>query len=1154
MACTYTYEGVEYSKEELIDKLTDVLYKDLGSKNVFRSIKTKSSDIVADTAKMLAQRYTDSKNMIQAVKQGEGTKEEKLKKIAYYKDILDKTSAARKELLELSTDKQIDYILGQANIDAKVVEALLLANDKATFSELRYANDIVETWKNLHRAMGLDTIYDIADPTIRAKAIEINNKYLEYSQRMNQLGKELLRQSGLKDFKITETSFATQWVRELSTAGIPLTNELAKIIKTVNFRINKEHNENYSAIDNKFDLIKDHPLFKQMGWDLFTKTQKDKSGNDVLGLTTKYSQNFFNKLIQASQLRKLEIDKAGGDRNKVKEAWKKYNRWNEENTSPFNAVPFLEMATHTDAERDTEISRMKGLGFNQSEIDSIILESEKLNSRFKYNKDEYESRVLHEAAGDPSVIPTGMTIDEYVKEKVDDYDDLNNPVKYMNQKFTKGTLVTAYAGSRYTYLIPAKEVFGKPSNYYDENFAKIAADPKLYEFYDWFKGFMDENLGWLPEEETDGLQSNFLPIIADRIVKEYGFTQLKESVKGLGDWFMKALTANNYEQQVETAAFSKKERRSFKARFINENVAIEDRSKDLTIMAKMFSDMALIYKHKNAVSAQVDVLNDVIQNTEGTYKMNKVTGIMEAVDRNAVKLKSLADATVKRSFYGLRAEDNLYKSDTLFYSFWELITGGLWRSKKGKQAKILQDEIQKINKDLDDDTLPEADRIKLEIDLEERKAEFYKLGGRKFSLTAAIDSSIKGTRMTALGFAPFSAMRNLLVGKINNNIHATGGRDFSKKDLAYANKTIIQASGKYWSGGKYETRMTKLLFGLMHDSQMAEGEDGMYLKTMVDKHTSIDKLREMLPTAYTWLSSGDYHFKGEMLLACMKHEMIKTSKGDVSFIDVLDENREYNEAEYGPWDEAANGGMSFEDFYTKKMLGFKQLANKLHGATGKDVYVQGKDNAITRLLMLFKSWLPETVGVRFDPKHKDALLDRDEEGYYRTFIKQIRDKKLGIVKMMIQTMFNKDNGITDPMELANFKKATKELQIIVGLLMAYMLLKAMAPDDDEKKKMYNLLVLRQLHDLNRDLLYYSDIHSISDLQSNVFPIIRTALNWEDAIKAVSYHLAGVEKDNGDEMYDDERTALKITKVLPVFSNINKVNYYMKDISSGGRGY
>ena len=1150
MACTYRYEGADYSKEELIDELSRVLYKDLENKNVLRSIKTKSSDVVAETAKMLAQRYTDSKNMIQAIKNSSDSKEEKLKKVAYYKDLMDKTSAARKELLELSTDKQIDYILNQAMIDTKIVE-VLFKSDKVTFSELRYANNVVETWKNLNKAMDLNTIYDIADPVIRARAVEINNKYLEFDQLTRQIGIELLKQSGLKDFKITETSFATQWVRELSTAGIPITNELAKIIKSVNFKINKEHNENYADVDSKFALIKDHPLFKQMGWDLFTKIQKDKNGNDVLGLTTKYSQNFWNKLKQASQLRKIEIEKAGGDKTKVRDAWKRYNTWNEENTSPFNAVPFLEMSKHTDVEREAEVTRMKGLGFNQGEIDSIILESEKLYSRFQSNKEEFESRVLFEAVDSPSVIPTGMSVDDYVKERVIEYDDLNNPVKYMTQKFTKGALVTAYAGSRYTYLIAAKEVFGKPSNYYDENFAKIAADPKLYEFYSWFTGFMKKSLEWLPQEEMEDLQSNFLPVIADRIVKEYGFTALKESVKGLGDWFMKSLTANNYEQQIETAAFSKKERRSFKARFINENVAIEDRSKDLTIMAKMFSDMALIYKHKNAVAAQVDIINDIVQSTEGSFKMNKVTGVMEAVAKNADRVKSLSDATVKRSFYGLAAEDDLYKSDTLFYSFWELITAGMWRSEKGKKAKTIQDEIKRINKELEDDTLSEADRNKLEFDLEERKIDFYKLGGRKFSLTAAIDSTVKTTRMTALGFAPFSAARNLLVGKLNNTMHAAGGRDFNKKDLAWSNKQIIQASGKYWSGGKYETRMTKLLFGLMGDSQMAEGEDGMYLRTMVDKNTTIDKLREMLPSAYTWLSSGDYHFKAEMLMACMKHEMIKTSKGDVAFIDVLDENREYNEAEYGPWDQAANGNMSFEDFYTKKMLGYKQLANKLHGATGKDVYVQGKDNAITRLLMLFKSWLPETVGVRFDPKHKDALLDRDEEGYYRTFIKQIRDKKFGVVKMMIQTMFNKDNGITDPMELANFKKAVKELQIIVSLLMAYMLLKALAPDDDEKKKIYNLLLLRQLHDLNRDLLYYSDVHSISDLQTNVFPIIRTALNWEEAIKSVGYHIAGVENDEGDEMYDSERTALKITKVLPVFSNINKVNYYMKDISSGG---
>lgn len=1153
MACTYTYEGVEYTKDELIEELSRVLYKDLDNKNIFRSIKTKSSDIVSETSRMLSQRYIDAKNMLQAIKTGTDTKEEKLRKSAYYKNIMEKTNAARKELLQLSTDKQLDYILNQASIDAKIVETLF-SSDKVTFSELRFAVNVVDTWSNLDRALGIDTVYDIKNPEIKAKAVDINTKYIEYGERIRQIGIELIKQSGLTDFKLSETSLATDWTRELSTAGIPLTNELAKIIKTVNFRINKEHTDNYNIIDNKFEVIKNHPLFKQMGWDLFIKTQKDRNGNDVLALTTKYSQTFWNNLKNASRLRKIEIEKADGNKDKIKAAWKKYNQWNEENTIPFNAVPFIEMAKYTDAQREAEVARMKNLGFNEGEINSIIVESQMLYDKFQQNKSEYESRIMLEAVDEPSLIPTGMSIDDYVKEKVDEYDNLNNPVKYITQKFTKGELVTAYGGARYSYLIAAKELHGAPSGYYDENFSKITADPKLYEFYDWFTGFMKESLGWLPQEEIEELQSNFLPVIADRVVKEYGFTALKESVKGLGDWFMKSLTAHNYDQKIETAAFSKKERRSFKARFIDENVAVADRSKDLVLMAKLFSDMALVYKHKNAVSAQVDVINDVLQSTEGSYKLNKVTGVMEAVDKNASRLKSLADATVKRSFYGIAAEDELPKSDKLFYDWKELASFGLWKSEKSKKAKLLSDEMKDINKKLEDDTLPEDEREKLELQLENSKSEFYKLGGRRLSLTKAIDSSISATRTTALGFAPFSAIRNLLVGKINNNVHATGGRDFSKKDLAWANKTLIQATGKYWSGGKYETKMTKLLYGLMADSQMAEGEDGMYLQTMVDKNTSLDKLREMLPKAFTWLSSGDYHFKAEMLLASMKHEMIKTSKGDVSFIDVLTEGREYNEEEYGPWNADANEGLSFEDFYTKKMLAYKQLANKLHGATGKDIYIKGKDNAIGRMVLLFKSWLPETVGVRFDPKHKDALLDRDEEGYYRTFGRKLVEKKFGIIKMMVQTVFNKDNGITDPMELANFKKAVKELQVIVSLMMAYMILKALAPDDDEKKKLYNLLVLRQLHDLNRDLLYYSDIHSISDLQSNVFPVVRTALNWEAAIKASIYYAAGAENKDGEEMYDAERTALKITKVLPVFSNINRVNYYMKDIAEGARGF
>ncbi len=1161
MACLYTYKGKQYTEDELIATLASDLFDNVSADSILRSIsvrKPKTSDITSETLLMYNQRITDAKNMIQAVRNSNDSKEEKLKKTAFYKNLMQKTLAARKEFVESTMDKKSDFIINQAMADSKIVETLY-KSDRLSFSELQFANSVVEAWENINLAFGVETEYDIADDDLRNKVTDVLNIYRPLSERTRQIAIRLISQS-LRGGKVNEkeisrivdTSTATLYTRELSTAGIPLSNKLAYIIKEVNFIINKEHNDNHNTIDKKYDALKNNATFKSMGWDLFVKTQKDKSGNETFGLVTRYSQNFWDTMRLVNKNRRDKIEKANGDKKLIKQAWKDYNDWTERNTVAFNAVPFLEMEKHTDAQRDAEVARMKSLGFQESEINDIIAESQKMYEKFQNNKEFYESSLLLEIADNPSIIPSTMTEDEYVKQKLEEYDDLNNPIKYLNQKFTKGSIVTAYGGSRYSYLIAAKEIDGKPTNYYDENFAKIVSDPELYDFYSWFVGMMKQNLSWLPQEEIEDLQSNFIPVIADRLAKEYGF-QLKESVKGLGDWFMKLLTDNNYDQKVEKAAYSKKERRAFRSKFIKEDVKIEDRSKDLVHIAKLFSDMALIYKHKNSIKAEVDTINEVLQETKGTYAKNKRLGLYEYTEKDAKNIKTLADFTVRKSFYGIKSEDELWKSDTLFYDWKEIASLGIWKSQKSKDAKKLLDELKQIVNELDTNTnLTEKEIKALEEKYEEKKAQYYKLGGRSLSLTKAIDSSISGTRMTALGFAPFSAIRNILVGKTNNRIHARSGRDYSKADLIWANKNLISSTAKYWSAGKYETALTKTLFGLMADSQLAEGEDGMYLRTMVEKNTTLDKFREMLPKAYTWLSSGDYHFKAEMLLASMKHDKVYTSKGEFSFIDVLNEDRTLKD-DVGEWDVEKNGGKTFEEFYRDKLLKYKQLANKLHGATGKDVNLYGKDTAIGRVLFLFKSWLPETVGVRFDPRHRDAILDRDEEGYYRTFLRIVAEKRLGVFKTILQTMFNKDNGLTDELDLANFKKAVYELQYITAVLMLYMLAKAMTPDDDKDKKMYNLLVTRQLNDFWRDLTYYSNINSLGDLQREVFPVIRTFRNWGSAAKAVTYHGLGVQNDQGEDMYDNERTLLKITKVLPVFSNINRVNYYMKAVNSSGMG-
>lgn len=1149
MACKYTYNGKEYTKEELIDHISTGQFSQRPTeifKSVATSKKQKQSNIVKDTLTVLYQRKKQAEDVIQAIKNSNDPKNVQLEKTTYYRNIIKRTNDSIKALMETNADKQLDFIMDQAAIDAELVRAMYTSRSM-TFNELQFANMIVETWKNLPEAMGISDIFDRKlDPQISDRLQRIEAEYAILNRRSSAVAVELIKEaSGGKlsedDItKLVDTTVLTEWTRELSTAGVALSNHLAYIMKEVNLRINQEHNKNYALIDRMTAGIKD--------FSLFIKKQKNRSGQETLGIVTRYSQPFWENLRSVNRKLRKDLKEAEGDKTKKSLAWKTYHAWNEANTIAFNSLLFINRDNYTDQQRDAEMARMRALGFNQMEVNDIISQSFKLYERFENKLQEYEYEIMSEAAEDPSIIPQGMTYEEFVKSKVNEFNEINNPLKYMDQKFFGSQKVTAYGGARYTYLIPVKTLNGKDSGYYDENFAKIAADPKLYEFYTWFTRFISDNLSWLPQEEIEDLQSNFLPVIADRLAKEYGFTSLKESVNGLGDWFAKALSNTGFEEKTPVNPFSRKELREFKSRFIGEGVPVEERSTDLNLIAKLFSDMALIYKHKNTVKAEVDTINDVIQTTKGSYKFDKKLGILVRQEKNATRIQSLADFTVRKGFYGLKSADELWQSDELFYDWKELIPMLGYKSEKAKRAQALSEEIKKLNEVLEtNDNLGEDDRKKIADARDEKVEQFYKLGGRKFSMSKVIDSTINTTRLTALGFAPFSAVRNLLVGKVNNRVHASGGRDFTTKELMWANKTLTQSTANYWSRGKYETEATRKIFGLLSDSGMVEGEDGMYLRGMVDKKTPLNKFREMIPKAYTWLSGGDYHFKAEMMLSAMKFDKVKTAKGDISLWDALTEDREYNEAQYGPWDAEANGGLSFEDFFNKKLLKYRQLANKLHGATGKDIYVKGKDTALGRLMFLFKSWLPETVGVRFDPRHKDALLERDEEGYYMTFFNMVRDKKAGVFKMVVDAMMGRDLDIQDEMVLANFKKAVKELQVITALWMSYLLLRSMAPDDDKDKKVYNLLVLRQLHDLNRDLTYYMNFNSAGELQKNAVPIYNTLKNWGNAGKAVLYYGLGVENNDGELEYDGERTALKITKVLPVLSNVNRVIYYAKQI-------
>lgn len=1168
MSCKYTYNGMDFTKDELIQYLLDNpsdKFDNSGKPSEFYySIKTGATmkdwkkaglKVTVDTITMLNQRISDAKNMAQAIEHSQYSNEEKLKLKAYYKNIIQDTADAIREIRKSSADKHIDLILNQADIDHKLVDSMYKSSTNMTFNDLKFAKEIVESWSNFKTVLGIEDVDELPEGT-RERVRTILHNFSDLSDKTRRIAIELIRNAF--DGKITETeitrivdiSFATEWVRDLTTTGVPIANVLGRLLEETNIKINQERNAIHRSIDKIAEKLKTHPEIVKNGFNIFFKMKKNKDGTETRSRVSRYSQKFWDAKRANSATLDIQLKEAGEDKEKIKAAWNRCHIWNENNTVLFNSLPFINSEKFTDGQREIEINNLKALGFKQNEIDNIISESALRYEKYLRAKDQYEANMIAKATYHPELITEGKTLDQWIKQQVEDYDNLYNPLKYIDQKVYGSLGITAKGGAENCYLIPVKNIKGQDMGYYDEQFDKIANDPILYEFYTWFDNQIKENLSWYPKEETEGLGSNYLPMIAERAAKEYGLSNIKDSVKGLGDWFMNTLTNYNYEQRVETGGMSMKERRNFNANFLHQNVTAEESSKDMILMARAFADISLIYKHKNTIKAQVDVINDVIQETKGSYKYNKKTGEYIAKAEDAKHVKSLADFTVKKGFYGIQEKDIADESlngEKLFYDWKELVSFGVYKSDKAKKAKELEDKIKKINEELDKEGLTDQQQKVLSDALDQFKKEYYDLGGRKFSLSQMLDSSVNLTRATALTFNVASALRNLLVGKLNNWEHAKGGRDYTTADLKTANSLIASSIGKYWSGGKYQTRMTHILFKVLSDSGLLEGEDHMYVKSLVDNRSNVDKFKAMLPKGYTLLQSGDYHFKSELMMAGFNFTKVETSKGKKALHEVMDEDGNYNEKEFGPWDNEKNGGKSFEETYTDTLLKYRQIAKKLHGAVGKDIYLKAKGNSVGRLFMVFKSWLPETIGVRFDPKHIDGVMNREEEGFYRSFIAVCQEKKLKSFKLIFDALLNKDLDISDEMRLANFKKAVAEIQVITTLMLAYTILAAVAPTDDKDKKMYNLFVLRQLKDLQRDMTYYIDIRSTNDLQKNVVPIFRTYQNMGAAFSAFGQHILGIEKSDGKLKYDTERTALKITKVLPVLSNINRMIYYTKQI-------
>jgi len=1125
----------------------------------FRSVKTHTSKVliesVSKTVKVLRQRIDQAKKARDKfLNNPELTFEEKAEKRKYYNDIIKKTSDQIEAIIDANS---LVNVAIQAKTDLDMVKSIL-SDKETTFSDLRLANRVLDSWRNMEMLLGVDSLSDLPEEDDVKMFIDFKNQANNLNDQLKQVAVNLLtevskqRKDGFeltrKDIlKLQDISALVANVRDISTTGVKLADYLAKLLNEANLKIDKEHNRNYKLIDEVFEKLKDNPTFKSEGFDLFIKEQTNKLGITGLGLIDRYSQDYYEALRNNARKLRENLKKAKDDNAKINAAYQAYHNWISTNTVMFDSRAFTESDKFTDEDRLKVIDDMKAYGYTEDEVADLIRLSQRLYKKYIDAKKYYEIGLRTEILKGDLEIPEGMTEDELIKEKVEKWDELNNPNLYLDQVYNQPK-ITAYNGGRfYVYKVPRKNINGKNTGYFDEKFTRISSDPQLYEFYKFFKDFIHEQLSYLPEEELEDLQSNFLPVITERLAKEFGFNLL-ESTKGVGEWFLKSLTAVDKKSYIQTSPVTGKQTPTLRPKFINEAVDAKDRSKDLVLMMKLFSDMAIIYKHKLQIADQVDTINELIQTADRSFKQDDL-GNEIPIAEAPKNLQGSVQSEILKGFYGIAPESNIPVKGRKFYNAWELLSLGFYKSPKYKRAKEIEARSKEINNKLENEVMIDKERTKLEEELGKLRSEYTGLGGRELSVSASGDSLIKGTRLVALGLQPFSAIRNLAVGKLNNFIHAAAKQDFTDKELALSYNVIKDATAKYLSFGNIMTEDSEKLLRFMLDTGIIEGEDAMFKGGLMTKKTPLDVLRKVAPSAFTWLKSGDYLFKSQMAVSMALFQKVKTKDGkEVELYKILDKDLNYDSSKYGEWDAEANGGLSFDEYYNKFMLKVYQLSKKLHGLSGSRTSLKGKDTVWGRVLFLFKTWLPETFASRYEGERFDPLLERKVEGYYRTFGKYLFSMNGKSAKQMWKVAFGNQVDPENEVDRANLKKMFREMAVIASLLTLWAMLKGLGGDgDDEDKKRYNLMV-NQLWLLERDMTYYGNPFSFEDLQKDVIPVLRTLRNGYEAGKATSYYLLDVENEDGEPMYDGERTALKISKALPVLNNINRIQYYEKQLS------
>lgn len=350
----------------------------------------------------------------------------------------------------------------------------------------------------------------------------------------------------------------------------------------------------------------------------------------------------------------------------------------------------------------------------------------------------------------------------------------------------------------------------------------------------------------------------------------------------------------------------------------------------------------------------------------------------------------------------------------------------------------------------------------------------FKIGNTEVDISKSLDTLKNYTGVLGLGLNLFSAIANVTVGKMQLWIDSIAGSVgdkvgnvntyFNMKDLAMAKKNYYATIMPYIAELNSIKKTSKL--GLLIDKFDAMEEFHGELK---NKGFYKGPLSRILGNGSLLFmqSMGEQYLHTRTMLAILNRQKVKVNGQEMSMYDafeVVEVEDEHSHVkthtlQLKPGTVWANGEEITDQDLINIKLRIGKVNQSLNGAFNDTDKGAIHRNALGRLAMQFRQWMPAHYARRFGKKYYDTILEEDREGYYRTTGRFIMNllSDISHAKFNLATHYNQ----LTPYEKTNLARAITETALF-GVLTALVGMVGPAKDKDGYwgKKMLNYQLRR----------------------------------------------------------------------------------------------